>query len=45
RRFELSRLESLYDELVENDNRMKTGQMDKELLFQLFFLKLTAQAK
>ncbi|HFR3099712.1 TPA: DNA polymerase III subunit delta [Enterococcus faecalis] len=45
RRFELSRLERLYDELVENDYRMKTGQMDKELLFQLFILKLTAQAK
>ena len=43
RRFELSRLERLYDELVENDYRMKTGQMDKELLFQLFILKLTAQ--
>ncbi|EBA5301861.1 DNA polymerase III subunit delta, partial [Salmonella enterica] len=43
--FELSRLERLYDELVENDYRMKTGQMDKELLFQLFILKLTAQAK
>ena len=42
RRFELSRLERLYDELVENDYRMKTGQMDKELLFQLFILKLTA---
>lgn len=45
RRFELSRLERLYDELVENDYRMKTSKMDKELLFQLFILKLTAQAK
>lgn len=34
-------LMNLYDELVENDYRMKTGQMDKELLFQLFILKFS----
>ena len=45
RQFELARLEAIYDELVENDFRIKTGQMDKELLFQLFILKLAAQAK
>lgn len=43
RRFELERLEAIYDELVENDFRMKTGQMDKELLFELFILKLSSQ--
>lgn len=43
RRFELDRLEIIYDELVENDFKMKTGQMDKELLFELFILKLSAQ--
>lgn len=42
--FDLQRLEAIYDELVENDYRMKTGQMDKELLFQLFILKLAGQA-
>jgi DNA polymerase-3 subunit delta len=44
RQFELSRLEAIYDELVENDYKIKTGRMDKELLFQLFILKLAAQA-
>lgn len=29
----------LFDELVENDYLVKTGQMDKEFLFQLFVLK------
>ena len=43
RTFDLQRLEVIYDELVENDYRMKTGQMDKELLFQLFILKLSGQ--
>lgn len=43
RRFELDRLESIYDELVENDFRMKTGKMEKELLFELFILKLSGQ--
>lgn len=43
RRFELDRLEAIYDELVENDFQMKTGKMDKELLFELFILKLSAQ--
>ncbi|MBP2100138.1 DNA polymerase III subunit delta [Enterococcus rivorum] len=45
RRFDLSRLEEIYDELVENDFKIKTGQIDKELLFELFILKLSAQAK
>ncbi|MCA5012635.1 MULTISPECIES: DNA polymerase III subunit delta [unclassified Enterococcus] len=43
RHFELERLEEIYDELVENDVKMKTGKMDKELLFELFILKLSAQ--
>jgi DNA polymerase-3 subunit delta len=29
----------LFDQLVENDYQIKSGQMDKELLFQLFVLK------
>lgn len=41
RRMSLGFLMNLYDELVENDYRMKTGQMDKELLFQLFILKFS----
>lgn len=43
RSFELSRLEAIYDELVENDFKMKTGKMEKELLFELFILKLSGQ--
>lgn len=43
RHFELERLEAIYDELVENDFHMKTGKMDKELLFELFILKLSGQ--
>ena len=45
RRFELSRLERLYDELVENDYEVKTGQAEKELNFQLFILKTTERIK
>ncbi|EPH95261.1 DNA polymerase III, delta subunit [Enterococcus faecalis 13-SD-W-01] len=30
----------LFDQLVENDYQIKSGQMDKELLFQLFVLKV-----
>ncbi|MGK0550552.1 DNA polymerase III subunit delta [Enterococcus faecalis] len=44
RHFDLERLEAIYNELVENDYKIKTGQMDKELMFQLFILKLAAQA-
>lgn len=36
-------LMTLYDELVENDYQMKTGQMVKEYLFELFILKTTRQ--
>lgn len=32
-------LTRLYDELIENDYKIKTGQMDKEYLFQLFLLQ------
>ena len=41
RGFKLERLERIYDELVENDFSVKTGKMDKELLFELFTLKLS----
>ena len=43
RHFELNRLEEIYDELVENDYKMKTGKMDKTLLFELFILKMSQQ--
>ena len=39
RKFEVGQLVKLYDELIENDYKIKTGQMDKELIFQLFVLK------
>lgn len=39
RKFEIKTLAQLYDELIENDFKIKTGQMDKELIFQLFVLK------
>lgn len=45
KRFELSRLEKIFDELVENDFIVKTGKMDKELLFELFILKISGQTK
>jgi len=32
-------LARLYDELIENDYQVKSGQMDKTLLFQLFVLR------
>ncbi|WP_416207845.1 DNA polymerase III subunit delta [Enterococcus sp. HY326] len=38
RRFQLETLETIFDQLVENDYRFKTGQGDKEILFQLFVL-------
>lgn len=37
-------LMALYDELVENDYQMKTGQMAKEYLFELFILKTTRKS-
>lgn len=43
KRFELARLEKIFDELVENDFLIKTGRMDKELLFELFILKISGQ--
>lgn len=43
KRFELVRLEKIFDELVENDFLIKTGRMDKELLFELFILKISGQ--
>ncbi|MGL4697334.1 DNA polymerase III subunit delta [Enterococcus larvae] len=45
KRFELARLEKIFDELVENDFIVKTGKMDKELLFELFILKISGQTK
>lgn len=39
RHIELTTLIDLYDELIENDYKIKTGQMDKEFLFELFLLK------
>ncbi|MGM0139262.1 DNA polymerase III, delta subunit [Enterococcus sp. DIV0755b] len=39
RKYDEKQLMDLYDELVENDYLVKTGQMDKEFLFQLFVLK------
>ncbi|MDN6639993.1 MAG: DNA polymerase III subunit delta [Tetragenococcus sp.] len=39
RKMDIKTLTQLYDELIENDYKIKTGQMDKELLFQLFLLK------
>lgn len=41
RSFELKRLKELFDELVENDYRMKTETINKELFFELFLLKIT----
>ena len=35
----------MYDELVENDYEVKTGQADKEMNFQLFILKTTEKIK
>ncbi|MGC6767632.1 DNA polymerase III subunit delta [Enterococcus sp. LJL51] len=43
KRFELTRLEKIYDELIENDFAVKTGKMAKELLFELFILKISTQ--
>jgi len=37
--FQFASLASVLDELIENDYGMKTGMMDKELLFELFLLK------
>ena len=45
RRFELSRLERLYDELVENDYRMKTGQMDKRITIPIIYFKIDCTSK
>lgn len=39
KKFEVKQLAMLYDELIENDYQIKTGKMDKELIFQLFVLK------
>ncbi|MDN6344236.1 MAG: DNA polymerase III subunit delta [Tetragenococcus koreensis] len=39
RKINIKTLTKLYDELIENDYKIKTGQMDKEFLFQLFLLK------
>ncbi|MDF0480504.1 DNA polymerase III subunit delta [Vagococcus sp. PNs007] len=37
--FDLEELKSILGELVENDYKMKTGQLSKELVFELFILK------
>ncbi|KAF1296900.1 DNA polymerase III subunit delta [Enterococcus sp. JM4C] len=39
RSFDLRTMVTLFDELVEMDYQIKSGKMDKELLFQLFVLK------
>ncbi|EOH82819.1 MULTISPECIES: DNA polymerase III subunit delta [Enterococcus] len=44
-KFPLNLLVSMYDELVENDYEVKTGQADKEMNFQLFILKTTEKIK
>lgn len=38
--FELTELKDVFQDLVENDYRIKTGQMEKELLFELFLLRI-----
>lgn len=45
RKFEVKQLAHLYDELIENDYKIKTGQMDKDLIFQLFVLKTSQEMK
>ncbi|MGX6962528.1 DNA polymerase III subunit delta [Vagococcus xieshaowenii] len=42
RAYDLKVLGQLYDTLAENDWLTKTGQMDKELLFELFILRYSA---
>lgn len=39
KKYDEKQLMTLFDELIENDYLVKTGQMDKEFLFQLFVLK------
>lgn len=39
REFNEKQLAALYHELIENDYLVKSGQIDKEFLFQLFVLK------
>ena len=39
RKFNEKQLAALYHELIENDYLVKSGQIDKEFLFQLFVLK------
>ena len=43
RRFSLSTLMKVYDQLIENDYLVKTGKMDKELLFELTILEAADQ--
>lgn len=43
RRFSLSTLMKVYDQLIENDYLVKTGKMDKELLFELTILEAANQ--
>jgi DNA polymerase-3 subunit delta len=45
RKFSGEVLSLIFDSLVENDYKMKTGQMDKELLFQLFILQTTEKIR
>ncbi|GAA3019069.1 DNA polymerase III subunit delta [Tetragenococcus solitarius] len=39
RKMDIPTLTQLYDQLIENDYKIKTGQMNKEFLFQLFLLQ------
>ncbi|AYW48634.1 DNA polymerase III subunit delta [Tetragenococcus osmophilus] len=41
RKMDIQTLTRLYDELIENDYKIKSGQRDKEFLFQLFLLQET----
>ncbi len=45
RKLDIKRLEEIYDELIENDYLVKSGQADKEFNFQLFLLKTCQQQK
>lgn len=42
RNYDLKDLGLIYDELAENDLKIKTGKMEKDLLFELFILKQSA---
>lgn len=45
RKLDINSLSSIYDELIENDYLVKSGQAEKEFTFQLFLLKTSAKQK